>query len=93
MALPYFISRLVYRREGIGKGDIQLGGLVGLMNGYPLTPVALFLAIVSGGLVAAGLLVFKIKKRSDAIPFGPFLAVSAMVALLWGQTIWEWYMG
>lgn len=93
MALPYFISRLVYHREGMGKGDIQLGGLVGLMNGYPLTLVALFLAIISGGLVASGLLVFKVMKRTDAIPFGPFLAASAMVTLLWGQTILEWYMG
>lgn len=93
MALPYFISRLVYHREGMGKGDIQLGALVGLMTGYPFALVALFLAVISGGLVAGGLLVFKVKKRSDPIPFGPFLAASAIVTLLWGQTILKWWAG
>ncbi len=93
MALPYFVSYLVYRREGMGKGDIQLGALVGLMTGYPLTVVALSLAVISGGFVGSWLLVFKIKKRTDRIPFAPFLVTSAMVTLLWGQTIYQWYMG
>lgn len=93
MALPYFISRLVYHREGMGKGDIQLGALVGLMTGFPFALVALFLSVISGGLVSGGLLLFKVKKRTDAIPFGPFLAAAAMVTLLWGHTILEWWAG
>ncbi|MDO8716317.1 MAG: prepilin peptidase [Dehalococcoidales bacterium] len=93
MALPWFISRLVYHREGMGKGDIQLGALVGLMTGFPFALVALFLAVISGGLISGGLLLFKVKKRTDAIPFGPFLAASAMVTLLWGQNIMTWYLG
>ena len=92
MVLPYLLSRVIYHREGMGKGDIQLGALVGLMNGYPFVLAALFLAIIGGGLVASMLLLFKVKKRTDAIPFGPFLAASAMVTLLWGQAILEWYL-
>jgi len=87
MALPF----IIYRR-GMGFGDVKLGALVGLMSGYPLVFVALLLAVISGGLVAAVLLVFKIKRRSDPIPFAPFLATSAMVTLLWGQAIWQWYL-
>ncbi len=88
MALPYILTR----RRGMGMGDVKLGALVGLMSGYPLVFVALLLAVISGGLVAVILLVFKIKKRSDPIPFAPFLATSAMVTLLWGQAIWQWYL-
>ena len=73
-------------------GDVKLGALVGLMSGYPLVAVALLLAVITGGLVAAILLAFKIKKRGDPIPFAPFLATSAMVTLLWGQAIWQWYL-
>jgi len=87
MALPF----IIYRR-GMGMGDVKLGALVGLMSGYPLVAIALLLAVITGGLVAAILLAFKIKKRSDPIPFAPFLATSAMVTLLWGQTIWQWYL-
>ena len=88
MGLPF----IIYRR-GIGMGDVKLGALVGLMTGYPLVVVALLLGVISGGLVAGILLAFKIKGRRDAIPFAPFLVTSAMVALLWGQVIYQWYLG
>ncbi len=87
MALPF----VIYRR-GMGMGDVKLGALVGLMTGYPLVFVAWLLSVISGGLVGVILLAFKIKKRKDPIPFAPFLATSAMVTLLWGQVIWQWYL-
>ncbi len=87
MALPF----IIYRR-GMGLGDVKLGALVGLMSGYPLVFVTLLLSVIAGGLVGAILLVFKIKKRSDPIPFAPFLALSAMITLLWGQAISQWYL-
>jgi leader peptidase (prepilin peptidase)/N-methyltransferase len=87
MALPFIIYR-----QGMGMGDVKLGALVGLMSGYPFVLVTLLLSVIAGGLVAGTLLVFKIKKRSDPIPFAPFLATSAMVTLLWGQAIWQWYL-
>lgn len=86
MALPF----IIYRR-GMGMGDIKLGALIGLMTGFPLVIIALLLSVITGGLVGAILLALKIKKRKDPIPFAPFLATSAMVTLLWGQAIWQWY--
>ncbi len=87
MALPF----VIYRR-GMGMGDIKLGALVGLMTGFPLVLIAVLLSWITGGLVAAILLALKIKKRKDPIPFATFLAASAMVTLLWGQVIWQWYL-
>jgi len=87
MALPF----ILYRR-GMGMGDIKLGALVGLMTGFPLVIVAILLSWISGGLVGAILLVFKIKTRKDAIPFATFLATWTMVTLLWGQAIYQWYI-
>jgi len=86
MALPFIIYR------GIGMGDVKLGALVGLMTGFPLVVIALLLSVIAGGLVAAILLIFGAKKRKDPIPFAPFLTTSAMVTLLWGQAIWQWYV-
>ena len=93
MALPYLISRLVYRREAMGKGDIQLGALAGLVTGFPFALEAILLAVVGGGLAAGVLLLFKVVKRTEPIPFGPFLVLGAMTTLLWGQTIYQWYAG
>ena len=87
MALPF----IIYHR-GMGMGDIKLAALVGLMTGFPLVIVAVLLSWISGGLVAAILLILGIKKRKDPIPFAPFLATSAMITLLWGQAIWQWYL-
>lgn len=80
------IPALVYR-GGMGWGDVKLAGLIGLVAGFPLVLVAMFLAIVSGGLVAAILLLLRRKGRKDAIPFGPFLTVAAIVTLLWGNDV------
>ncbi len=85
------LSFIIYRR-GMGMGDVKLGALVGLMTGYPLVLIALLLSWITGGLLAAILLAFRVKKRQDPIPFAPFLATSAMVTLLWGQAIYQWYL-
>ncbi|MFC1860551.1 prepilin peptidase [Chloroflexota bacterium] len=87
MALPFIIYR-----SGMGMGDVKLGILVGLMSGYPLVFLTLLMSFIIGGLVAAILLTFKIKKRRDPIPFAPFLVTSAMITLLWGHVIWQWYL-
>ncbi len=88
MALP-----LIFYRQGMGLGDVKLAALVGLVTGYPLVIVAVLLSWITGGLVAAILLAFKIKKPKDPIPSATFLAISAMITLLWGQTIFQWYLG
>lgn len=93
MGLPYLIARFIYRREGMGKGDIQLGAMVGFMTGFPLVFVAWFLSVISGGIISGSLLLFKVKKRDDAIPFGPFIAAAALATLLWGKNILGWYLG
>lgn len=88
----FFIPFLVYPK-GMGMGDAKLGLMMGLMIGFPYIFVAIILAVVAGGLLAIALLLLRIKKRREAIPFGPFLAVAAMAALLWGENIAGWYLG
>ncbi len=88
MALPYILTH----RRGMGMGDVKLGALVGLMTGFPLVFVAILLSWIGGGLLAAILLALKVKKLKDPIPSATFLTASAMVTLLWGQAIWQWYL-
>jgi leader peptidase (prepilin peptidase)/N-methyltransferase len=88
MLVPFLISR-----GGMGGGDVMLAALIGLVVGYPLVIVALLMGILAGGVVAVCLLALGIKKRKDPIPFGPFLAAAAMVTLIWGLPILEWYTG
>lgn len=86
--IPYLISR-----GGMGGGDVKLAGLIGLVTGFPLVFFALFLGILGGGLVAIALLISGVKSRKEPIPFGPFLAAAAMVTLIWGPAMYQWYIG
>ena len=82
---------LIYK-GGIGWGDVKMGALVGLLTSFPVVLVSLLLAVISGGLVAAVLLLLGVKTRKETIPFGPFLSSGAMVTLLWGGSILNWYL-
>jgi leader peptidase (prepilin peptidase)/N-methyltransferase len=83
------LPALLYR-GGMGWGDIKLAALIGLITGFPLIFIAIILAIISGGLIAAILLLLKIKGRKDAIPFGPFLCLATMATLFWGSNLLNW---
>lgn len=86
------IPALIYK-GGMGWGDVKMAALIGLVTGFPLVFVALFTGVVLGGLVAGILLLLKKKKRKDPIAFGPFLSVAAIVTLLRGSEILNWYLG
>ena len=86
------IPALVFR-GGMGWGDVKMAGLIGLVVGFPLVFVSILGAIVGGGLLAAILLLLRIKKRGEAIPFGPFLSLAAIATLLFGNDILSWYLG
>jgi len=88
MLLPYLLTR----GRGMGYGDVKLAAFIGLMSGFPLVLVALLVGSIAGGLVAVFLLLSRmVKSRKAAIPYGPFLAAGAMVALIWGDKIFQWW--
>jgi leader peptidase (prepilin peptidase)/N-methyltransferase len=80
-------------RGGMGGGDVKLAAMLGLYLGPQNAGVALFLAFMIAGTVALFLLVAGIKGRKDAIPFGPFLALGAIIAELTGDHLLAWYSG
>ncbi len=83
---------VVASRGGMALGDVKLAALIGAMVGFPAVLVALFLAVIVGGLVAVVLLIARRKGRKDPIPFGPFLCLGAVLAMLWGRELLHWYL-
>ncbi len=78
-------------RGGMGFGDVKMAALLGLMTGFPGVFVALFPAMLLGGITAVFLLAFRLVKRGEAIPFGPFLAIGTMLGVIWGGDMIRWY--
>jgi leader peptidase (prepilin peptidase) / N-methyltransferase len=85
------IAALAYPR-GMGMGDVKLAATMGVFLG-PLVAVALLVGLLAGSL--AGLVLIArhgAAARKTAIPFGPFLALGGIVALLAGEPIADWYL-
>jgi leader peptidase (prepilin peptidase)/N-methyltransferase len=81
--------------RGMGMGDVKLAAFIGLGLGYVgwwHVWLGLFLGFLGGGVIAALLLARGLRTRKDHIPFGPWLAAGAIVALLIGQPIIDTYL-
>jgi prepilin signal peptidase PulO-like enzyme (type II secretory pathway) len=82
---------LPFGRGAFGMGDVKMIILIGFVVGMPSIFVAIFVGTISAAVVAMLLLVTGVRKRTDYMPHGPFLALGATVAMLWGESIWDGY--
>lgn len=80
-------------REGMGGGDIKLLAMIGAFLGWRAIPVTLLIGSLLGSVIGLSLMVVRGRDTKMAIPFGPFLAAGAVVALFWGEPLIEWYLG
>lgn len=69
----------LFKKESMGGGDIKLLANFGFVLGFPLSIVSIFLAAIIA--LPISLIILKIKKTHE-IPFGPFLAISAIIIFL-----------
>ncbi len=86
----YLIALL--RKGGMGGGDVKLAAFIGLATGFPAIIVALLIAILAGGATALLLVLTRVKGLKSYIPYGPFLVVGGVVALIYGPQIVAWYL-
>ena len=93
LAGALFYGIAVASQGGMGGGDVKLAAMIGAFLGWQRVLVAIFLAVVAGGIVAVGLLLARRKGRKDPLPFGPFLALGGLLSALWGSTLLSWYLG
>lgn len=82
------------RPDGMGMGDVKLASLIGLCLGAAVA-VALLVAFVAAALFGVAVIARRgaAAGRRTTFPFGPFLAVGAITALLAGQPLLDWYLG
>ena len=75
----------------LGFGDVNLAGVIGLLLGWPGIIAGIILAILIGGVVSGGFLVLQVLRKKyqayQALPYGPFLVLSAVVWLLYSSLI------
>jgi prepilin signal peptidase PulO-like enzyme (type II secretory pathway) len=75
-------SQVLFRREGMGLGDVKLAGAIGAMLGPGLALLSFGVAVAAGAVLGLALLALRVRRRMEYLPFGPFLAAASLVALL-----------
>jgi leader peptidase (prepilin peptidase) / N-methyltransferase len=92
-AAGFLLIVVLIRPDGMGMGDVKLALLLGAVLGAAVVP-ALAVAFAAGALIGLGLIAVRgSAARRMAVPFGPFLSAGALVALVWGHALIDWYQG
>lgn len=90
--LVAFLYELLTKKEGMGGGDIKLLAMLGAFLGWKAILPIIFISSLIGSLVGIPLMLVKKADSKLAIPFGPFLALGALIYLFWGPKLIAWYL-
>lgn len=92
----WFIAILgdwLFKKESMGGGDIKLSGMLGAFLGWQKVLLIFVSSALIGLVVSIIVMAFSSKLRENRmIPFGPFLALAAMLAICYGQQIIDFYV-
>ena len=92
----YLIALLgdwIFKKESMGGGDIKMAAMLGAFLGWQKVVLVFFGSAVVGLLVSIIIMAFSSKLRSNrVVPFGPFLAIAAFIAILFGDKIIAFYL-
>ncbi|MDR3543317.1 MAG: prepilin peptidase [Desulfosporosinus sp.] len=87
------IGLAIYKGDEVmGMGDIKLFAPIGLFLGWRMTLLALFLAVILGGISSLVLILLGKATRKSMIPFGPFIVIGVFITVMWGWDIVHWYV-
>ena len=80
-------------REGMGLGDAKLLAMIGAFLGWKPMLLTVMVGAAVGSVVGLVLIALKRVRRDQYLPFGPFLALGAIVSLFFHQVVLSWYLG
>jgi len=81
----------LYGQDAMGEGDLNLIALVGAFLGWRGAAVTILIGCVVGSIVGLAMIGLGRLRRREHMPFGPFLAMGALVALFVGDQLISWY--
>ncbi|MCM3765450.1 A24 family peptidase [Neobacillus niacini] len=79
-------------KGGMGFGDVKLYAVLGFVLGFKLVLLSFFLSTLYGAVIGGLAMLFKIVKKRQPIPFGPFIAAGTLSAYFWGSEIIDFYI-
>ena len=86
ISVPLLVTAIIVK-DSIGGGDIKLMAVTGAFLGWKFVILAFLIASVIGGIVSTILLIIRKIKKTDMIPYGPFLSIGIIIAILCSNKI------
>lgn len=85
----FYLSKWLFKKEGLGFGDVRLMFLLGMIVGLD----GLFLMLIIACILAAvvGSILILVKRKSEAFPFGPFLCGSTIIWMIFQDQLMNFY--
>lgn len=76
-----FLALLIFKKEGMGLGDVKLMASLGFVFGLKNILVITITSFLFGAIIGSILIISKKKAADDYIPFGPFIAIAAVIVM------------
>jgi leader peptidase (prepilin peptidase)/N-methyltransferase len=89
----YWAFKLLTGKEGMGYGDFKLLAAIGAWLGWEMLPLTILLSSFVGAVIGLLLIVVARHGRNVPIPFGPYLAIAGLIAMVWGKPLTHAYLG
>lgn len=83
---------ILWNKEAMGAGDMKLMAVLGVVLGFSHIITTFLLACISGAVIGIVLLRFSIIQRNKPFPFGPFIALGALLSYFSGDILIHWYL-
>lgn len=91
-AMFLLVLHLMTRGRGMGLGDVKLAVPVGLLLGYPLGFLWMFVSFVSGAVFGIGLMLVGSAGMKTKLAFGPFLILGAVITMIFGRVLLSFWI-
>ena len=88
MLLMSLFSLLIFRKNGMGMGDIKIYLPIGLFLGWQLALMSIWFAFFLGGIFGLVWIFILRKSKTDMIPFAPFIVIGTIVSVILGKNIY-----
>ena len=83
----------LFKKESMGGGDIKMAAMVGAFLGWQKVLLVFLASAVIGLVVSLLIMIFSARlRKTRMVPFGPFIALAAVMAIIWGDRIVSFYV-
>jgi len=86
------LGKLAFRKDAMGFGDVKLMGAIGAYLGWIAVLFTVLVSSFLGAIVGVSLVVAGKREMQSRIPYGPYIAIAALIWILWGPTLWNAYL-